>query len=64
MYKTQIIRDLNEDEANELGPMNFFKHYSKNFPKLTNVAKSIFCITATSVPAEPILSKVGIIQNE
>lgn len=45
-------------------PLEFYRKYSKQFPMLTNLVRRLFCIPATSVPAECLFSKAGIIQSE
>lgn len=65
-YKQHIfsVSETANEEINELGPMYFFKVFTKNYPILSCIAKAIFCITASSVPSECLFSIIGIIQNE
>ena len=50
--------------SKELGPMYFYKNFQKQFPILTELAKAILCIPATSVPSECLFTRVGDIQND
>lgn len=45
-------------------PLEFFKNNSKQFPMLSEIAKKLFCITASSVPCEQLFSKAGEIISE
>ena len=44
--------------------MYFYKNFQKQFPILTELAKAILCILATSVPSECLFTRVGEIQND
>ena len=44
--------------------MYFFKTYQRQFPILTELARAILCIPATSVPSECVFSRVGEIQDD
>lgn len=43
--------------------LNFWKFYDKQMPQLAAVAKSIYCIPATSVPSEQVFSTSGLTLN-
>jgi hypothetical protein len=54
---------LSPHKENESG-LNFFKENKSKFPILNEIAKIIFSLTATSVPADSLFSISGIIQND
>ncbi|CAF1106158.1 unnamed protein product [Brachionus calyciflorus] len=58
------IEDKDLKESFVLGPLFFFKTFGNAYPCLSNVAKLLLSIPATSVPAESLFSIAGIIQNE
>ena len=65
-YKTIRFKipDKDKELSKVLGPMYFFKTYQRQFPILTELARAILCIPATSVPSECVFSRVGEIQDD
>ena len=45
-------------------PLHFYRVHGNIFPTLTKLVRRLFCLPATSVPAECLFSKAGIIQTE
>ena len=45
-------------------PLHWWKQNSHRFPYLSEVAKRVLCIPATSVPSERIFSKSGLVVNK
>ena len=59
-----IQNDKLMNELNACNPLIFFQYNSSQFPLLSQIAKELLCIPATSVPSESLFSMAGIIQNE
>ena len=45
-------------------PRQFYRELSKQFPILSEIAKRVFCITASSVPSESLFSKAGYVVSK
>ena len=61
-YLVQEFTDSSCDS--DSGPLVFFSKHSVMYPKLSKVARELFSIPATSVPAECLFSHVGLTQSE
>ena len=59
-----VIDSNDQSDPHDLGAVYFFKKFNKTYPLLTNMAKSIFCIVATSVPSESLFSHTGMVQTD
>ncbi len=53
LNETEIEKHLKKDimisADDKSGPFVFYQQYSKEFPKLTKLARAILCITARSI---------------
>ena len=55
---------MNVDEDENCDPLTFFRVHGKLYPLLTLVVRRLMCIPATSVPAESLFSRAGLIHTE
>lgn len=51
-------------ETDDDNPLAFFSTHQERFSSLAQLAKQLFCVPATSVPAESLFSMAGIIQTD
>ena len=56
-FEADFDREMND-------PLHFYRIHGNIFPTLTRLVKRLFCLPATSVPAECLFSKAGIIQTD
>jgi hypothetical protein len=45
-------------------PLEFYKAKKEEFPNVARIARHLLCIPATSVSAESLFSRAGMIQND
>ena len=63
-YDASIYFSTDENLISKYGPLLFFKENEKDFPKLSEIAKMIFCLVPSSSPVESIFSITGYTQNK
>jgi hypothetical protein len=56
------LADSNEDEL--FDPLQFYRIYNKEFPKLSFLVSHWFCIQASSVASEELFSNAGLISTD
>ncbi|CAF1070595.1 unnamed protein product [Brachionus calyciflorus] len=62
-YLTMNV-SLPNKEHNKYNSLNFFNSYAGTLPNFLNVAKLVFSVPATSVPAESLFSSAGLVQDD
>lgn len=50
--------------SQQTDPLKFYKEHQKKYPNLSNLAKFLFCIPASSVASESLFSKAGNIATD
>ncbi|RNA36186.1 zinc finger BED domain-containing 1-like [Brachionus plicatilis] len=64
-FKYYELLNYNFSEKNTIyKPLDFYRHFKKEIPILSQVCELIYCVTATSVPSENLFSNAGLVQNE
>ena len=63
-YDASIYFSTDENLISKYGRLLFFKENEKDFPKLSEIAKMIFCLVPSSSPVESIFSITGNTQNK
>ena len=59
-----IISKIKLNEAIDFGSLFIFKKHHLLYPIFTSIARFIFCVQASSVPAECMFSHVGLFQSD